>query len=98
MLMTQSLAAAFGVELDLNELVISQSVATPIRATFLVLGHPLVSPMVAFRLTPPVLPLMPPVSDWRLLRPNNELTDMTPHFPFPLSIPWGKMWLLRSAL
>lgn len=98
-LITQSFAAALGVELeDLNQLVISQSVAIPIKATFLVFGHPEESPMVDFRLTPPVLPVVPPVSDWRLLRPSNELTDMAPHFPLRLSTPPGKMELDKSAL
>ena len=47
-------------DVELNELVYVQSVAIPIRATFLVFGHPLVFPMVCIRLTPAPLPLVVP--------------------------------------
>jgi hypothetical protein len=62
--MIQSFAAALGVLLlDAKDSVNAQSAAIPIRATFLVLGQPLVSPMVDCKFTPPVFPDTPLVSD-----------------------------------
>jgi hypothetical protein len=98
MLMTKSFAASLGVELDLKKSLILQSVATPIRATFLVLGHPDVSPTVLLRFTPAVLPDPGTSLDWRLLSPNNEFSGMTPHWLSGWSTPKGKIELVKSAL
>jgi len=58
-----------------------QSVATPIKATFLVLGQPAVLPMLDFRFTDPEFPPlgMPLVSISRF--PKNEPTGAAPQYP-----------------
>lgn len=57
-----------------------QSVATPINATFRVVGHPLVSPIVLVKLTPAPLPLVCP----SICRPESLLVEIDPNIPISL--------------
>ena len=69
------------VSVELNDAVYVQSVATPIKATFLVVGHPSVLPMVDRRFTPAELPPpgMPGVSS--CLFPKRDGIDTEPQYP-----------------